>query len=136
MTIKKIKKSFKRTKGGGRANYVLGKWMWFGSGFYGLAALWTFVVIELSDIVRLILNPSPLLHLLDDGLISAAIELIMNQIGNIVSAFVWFSYWADDGIIVWLLVAYAGYRIGVELARRDDDWPIHDWLEKLRSLLP
>ena len=134
--VKKMKKSFKSKKGGGRANYLLGKWMWFGSGFYGLAALWTFVVIELADIVRLILNPSPLLHLLDDGLISAAIELIMNQIGNIVSAFVWFSYWADDGIIVWLLVAYAGYRIGVELARRDDDWPIHDWLEKLRSLLP
>lgn len=134
--VKKIKKSFKKKKGSGHANYVLAKWMSFGSGFYGLAALWTFVVIELVDIIRLILNPSAIAGLLDDGFIAAAIGLLMNQIANIVSAFVWFSYWSDGNVITWLLVAYAGYWVGMELARRDDDWPIHDWLQKLKSRLP
>ena len=134
--VKNLKKSRKGKTGGGRADYLLGKWMWFGSGFYGLAALWTFVVIEIADIVRLLLNPSTLAGILDAGFVSAAIELLMNQIGNLVTAFVWFGYWADEGIVVWLLVAYFGYWLGVELARRGDDLPIQDWIQKLKSLRP
>ncbi len=134
--VKKMKKSFKGKKGDGRVNYLLGKWMWFGSGFYGLAALWTFVVIELADIVRVLFNPSSIIAMFDDGFISAVLELLMNQIGNLISAFVWFGYWSDEGVIVWLLVAYLGYWVGVELARRGDELPIQGWLEKLKSRRP
>ncbi len=133
---KSMKKTFKKKKGGGREHYVLGKWMWFGSGFYGLAALWTFLVIELQDIFRLMLNPSRIGDAFESGLIAGAIEILMNQIGNLVSAFVWFGYWADGGVVIWLLVAYFGYWVGIELARRDDDLPIQAWLKKLRSLRP
>lgn len=134
--IKGMKKTFKKSKEGGRANYVLGKWMWFGSGFYGLAALWTFVVIELQDIFRLLLNPTRIADAFAGGLIAGAIELLMNQIGNLIIAFVWFGYWADEGVIIWLLVAYFGYWVGIELARRDENLPLREWLEKLRSLRP
>ncbi len=133
---KKMKMSRRGRKSGGRADYLLGKWMWFGSGFYGLAALWTFVVIEIADIVRLLMNPSTVVGILDAGFVSAAIDLLMNQIRNIVTAFVWFGYWADEGIVVWLLVAYLGYWLGVELARRGDDLPMQGWLQKLKSLRP
>lgn len=136
LQVKKMKKSFRKKKEGGAANYMVGKWMWFGSGFYGLAGLWTFVVIELLDILRLIFNPSIIPETLDQGFISAAVDFLVNQFANLLTALLWFGYWSDDGIIVWLLVAYAGYWIGVELARRGEDLPIQAILQKLRSLLP
>ncbi len=134
--VKKLKKSFNKKKEGGTANYMAEKWLWFGGGFYGLAALWTFAVIELLDIVRLILSPSTILDAFDNGLVSAVIQLAANQLSNLITAFVWFGYWGDDGILVWLAVAYAGYWIGVELARRDKELPTREVLRKLRSLLP
>ena len=82
------------------------------------------------------LNPSRIGDAFAGGLVAGAIEILMNQIGNLISAFVWFGYWADGGVVIWLLVAYFGYWIGIELARRDDNLPIQDWLDKLRSLRP
>ena len=38
------------------ANYVYEKWSWFGTGFYGLAGLWTFAVIEISQFFGFIFN--------------------------------------------------------------------------------
>lgn len=134
--VKSMKKSFKRKKDGGATDYIVAKWMWFGSGFYGLAGLWTFVVIEIADLIRLILNPSTILESLDDGLLSAIIDLAMNQFSNLIAAFVWFGYWGDDGIITWFFVAYVGYWIGVELARRGQELPIQELVQKLKSLLP
>lgn len=134
--VKNMKKSFKKKKDGGTSNYMVEKWMWFGSGFYGLAGLWTFVVIEATDLFRLILNPSLIPDSLDDGLVSAVVNLAVNQLSNFLTAFVWFGYWPDEGTVIWLLVAYAGYWIGVELARRGDELPFQEWLNRLRSLLP
>ena len=113
------------------------QWMWFGSGFYGLAGLWTFVVTEIADVIRLIFNPALLIEAFDEGLVSAVIDLAVNQFSNLVTALVWFGYWSDDNVIVPLLVAYAGYWIGVEIARRAEDLPmIQELLRKLKSLLP
>ncbi|MBL4573478.1 MAG: hypothetical protein JKY86_10450 [Gammaproteobacteria bacterium] len=134
--VKNMKKSFRKKKDGGTSSYVVEKWMWFGSGFYGLAGLWTFAVIEIADVIRIVFNPSTILASFDNGLVSAVINLAVNQFSNLITAFVWFGYWADDGIIIWLLVAYAGYWIGVELARRDEELPIQDLLSKLKSLWP
>jgi hypothetical protein len=136
LQVKLIKKSFKKKKDGGTSHYMVEKWMWFGSGFYGLAGLWTFAVIEIADVLRVVFNPSTIADTFDDGLVSAVVDIAANQLSNLVTAFVWFGYWADDGIIVWLVVAYVGYWIGVELARRGEDLPIQELLGKLRSLFP
>lgn len=134
--VKKKKKSFKKKKHGGNSNYMMEKWMWFGSGFYGLAGLWTYAVIEIGDLLRVIFNPSSIPESFDHGFITAAVELVLNQLGNLITAFLWFSYWADNGIITWLLVAYVGYWIGVELARRGEDMPLQVMLRKFGSMLP
>ena len=136
LQVKEMKKSFKKKKHGGTSNYLVEKWMWFGGGFYGLAGLWTFAVIEGTDLFRVVFNPSTILESLDDGLVSALIDLAMNQFSNLIIALVWFGYWGDDGIIIWVLVAYVGYWIGVEMARRGEDLPIQEFLRKLRSLFP
>jgi hypothetical protein len=134
--VKKIRKSYKKREKSKKDNYLIEKWMWFGSGFYGLAGLWTFVVIEVADIFRILFEPSLIIHSLDDGVIAAVVNVFLNQLGNVISAFVWFSYWADDGMLVWMLAAYAGYWAGVELARRSEDLTLQDWLQKLKSFLP
>lgn len=135
-SVKRMKKSFKKRTGRGGADYLAGKWMWFGGGFYGLAGLWTFAIIEIGEVVGLLVNPSLAVAAFDGGLISAGIALLMNQLTNLLTALIWFSYWADDGILIWLLVAYAGYWIGVELARRGQELQIQALLRRLRELLP
>ncbi len=133
--VKLMKKSFKKKKDGGAANYMVEKWMWFGSGFYGLAGLWTFAVIEITDVLRVLFNPSTILDAFENGFVSALIEIALNQLSNLVAAFVWFGYWGDGGVIIWVLVAYGGYWIGVEMARRGNDLPIQEFLHKLASRL-
>ena len=92
--------------------------MYFGRGFYGLAALWTLVVIEVSELIGFVFNFSGLDALFGDGLIAFLFNLAMNQLSNLINAFVWFSYW-DGSMLIWVLVAYAGYLAGIEAARRN-----------------
>ena len=121
--VKKIKASFKGEKKRtfaekSKTDLVFEKWMYFGSGFYGLAALWTLVVIEVSELIG-------------DGLIAFLFNLAMNQLSNLISAFVWFSYW-DGSMLIWVLVAYAGYLAGIEAARRNLQVSKEALLERVR----
>ncbi|MDP6413473.1 MAG: hypothetical protein QGG54_00280 [Gammaproteobacteria bacterium] len=109
--------------------------MWFGSGFYGLAGLWTFAVIEIGQFFGFIFNFPGFSVLFGDGLIAFLVDLGLNQLSNVIQAFVWFSYWPSDSIIIWILVAYLGYWVGVELARRHVELPIDDWLQTVQNKL-
>lgn len=132
---KKSKQEKKIKTGKSRAEIVYDKWMWFGSGFYGLAALWTFVIIEIADILNFIFNNPGWAVLFGDGLVSLLVNVLLNQIQNILAAFIWFSYWDVDSIWVLVLIAYAGYWVGVEVARREAELPVADWIEKIRLFL-
>lgn len=133
--IKKMKKSFEK-KEESNANFVYEKWMWFGSGFYGLAGLWSFAVIEISDMLRFVFNFPGLAVLFEDGIISFLVALGLNQVGNIITAFVWFTYWPAESMLIWVLIAYVGYWVGVEMARRGMELPIAEVLEKLSIKKP
>jgi len=101
------------------AEMLYGRWMWFGGGFYGLAALWTFAVVEVLDILGFIYNFPGFAKLFEHGVWSLVGDLIANQIMNIVSAFVWFNYWSGSSPVwLWFVVAYLGYLLGMELAKR------------------
>jgi hypothetical protein len=104
---------------------VFDKWLYFGGGFYGLMALITFVVIEVKEIFGFITNFS--LSTISGNfslhqLINAIVDIFVNGIMNLVSAFVWFQYW-DEQIDMqngwyWLVAAYLGYLSGTHLAKR------------------
>jgi hypothetical protein len=126
--VKKIKKSFKSEK---KKSFAEKSKTDFGSGFYGLAALWTFLVIELSELIDFVFNFPGLDVIFGDGLISFLFNLGMNQLGNLISAFVWFSYW-DGSVLIWVLVAYAGYYAGIEAARRNLKVSKETLLERVR----
>ena len=90
--VKKIKASFKDEKKRtfaekSKTDLVFEKWMYFGSGFYGLAALWTLVVIEVSELIGFVFNFPGFDVLFGDGLIAFLFNLAMNQLSNLVSAF-------------------------------------------------
>jgi hypothetical protein len=55
----------------------------------------------------------------------------MNQLSNLINAFVWFSYW-DGSMLIWVLVAYAGYLAGIEAARRNLQVSKEALLERVR----
>ena len=134
--VKQMKTSFK-SKDKQKTNYVYDKWMWFGSGFYGLAALWTFIIVEISQFFSFLFNFPGFESLFGEGLFNFLVALALGQLGNIINAFIWFVYWSDDGsILVYFLVAYMGYWCGVELAKRGEEIPIGQWLNKLFASLP
>ncbi len=131
--VKELKKSSSiKSK---EKNLIYDKWMWFGSGFYGLAGLWTLVVIEVQEFIGFLFNLSQLSDLVANGLIDTLIEFLINQLGNVLSAFLWFSYWPADSILVWVIVAYLGYWIGVEIGRRHKADSLQDVLQLASTLL-
>lgn len=132
--LKKIKKVV-ADKENQNANYVYEKWSWFGTGFYGLAGLWTFAVIEITQFFSFIFNFPGFEALFGDGIVDFLIEFMINQFGNVIQAFVWFTYWPADSIIIWILIAYLGYWVGVELARRNIEFPLGRWRTRLEQQL-
>ncbi|TFH72240.1 hypothetical protein E3V39_11620 [Gammaproteobacteria bacterium LSUCC0112] len=115
--LEQIKKSHKTNKAKS-GNYLYRQWMMFGGGFYGLAVLWTLLSIEVLELIGFLFNFN-LQELLADGVIAMIVNFIVAQFGNIVTAVVWFAYWpdGDQPMLPWILVAYAGYLIGIHLAR-------------------
>ncbi len=115
--LKALKKSVKEDK----SDLINTRWMKFGGGFYGVAALWTFVVIETTDFLSFLWNFAGVAALFEDGVISFIVSVFINQITNFISAFLWFTWWprneGDAPVILWFFVAYAGYLAGFRLAR-------------------
>ncbi len=97
--------------------------MKFGGGFYGVTALWTLIVQELTDLVRFASNlAEELARIFADGIIDLVVNLLVNQFTNFVTAILWFAFWPDQtgsSTIVVLAIAYAGYLVGLRLARAD-----------------
>lgn len=115
------------------ARFLYDKWMWFGSGFYGLAGLWTFAVIEIGQFFGFLFSVQNWRALTENGLISFLIDFALNQLGNMLQGLLWFGYWPSESILVWVLVAWLGYWTGVELAKRSIVLP---QAEKLQGLAP
>lgn len=125
--LKELKKAAKK-KGATSAgsplewgHYLLRKkWFRFGSGFYGTAALWTFMVVEVADLLSFIRDFPGFANLFENGVIAFLVNLLVGQIQNFVTAIVWFDYWPDESqtLFIWLVAAYLGYRVGRNLAQR------------------
>ena len=98
------------------------KWLQFGGGFYGVAALWTLIVIEARQLAGLLSDDFVWSEVFDDGVVRMVIEVLVNQLQAFIAACVWFRHWAGDGSLVPVAfgVAYGSYVLGLLAARR---WP-------------
>ncbi len=107
-----------------RSTHLLhNRWMRFGGGFYGLAGLWTFIVVEVKDTAGFVWDFPGFEALFADGVISLLADVLANQITNFVTAITWFVYWGKDGvgIPISMAVAYLSYLLGMHLARKDTE---------------
>ena len=121
--LKKRQKSEDKEEGG----LLTARWMKFGGGFYGLAALYTFVIIEVSELIDFLLNFPGLDILLADGIIALVLNALLNQLMNFVSAMIWFVYWGDGSrVLANMAIAYTGYYAGMQLALHDT---VRRWLD-------
>ena len=117
-SLKEIKKSAKESKETSDS-LLHAKWMKFGGGFYGVAAAWTLIYIEISGIVGVILHPSVIEGMFRKGIVNLIVQQINGQVTTLVDAAIWFSWWPEKGHgpIVWFVVAYVAYIAGLNLAR-------------------
>ncbi len=117
----KIKTPFYKTSA---QDMLLNKWLFFGSGFYGVMAFGTYVCIETLEIFNFIagLLSLSLSQFFSNLSINMLVDFIVNAILNLVDAFVWFNYWMQQIDMqngwFWLVAAYLGFLGGSKLARR------------------
>lgn len=97
------------------------KWFRFGTGYYGIMALLTFVIYEYQDTVTYWSQPNAFQNFIDAFGIGPIINFFVNQIMNFVSAFLWPGYWIRSmqgmQIIIWFAVTYGCYLGGVSGAK-------------------
>lgn len=119
-----------------RDDFFHNKAMFFGGGFYGTMALFTYVIIEIDEILQflgVVFTPGAWFQNLGIDLI---INFFINSIMNIVNAFIWFKTLDDYVRIgngwIWLGAAYLGYIAGVRLVAEAGD-EIWAWLLAKRA---
>ncbi len=139
--LKQIKKAAKKSKE--LSDSVLyTKWMKFGGGFYGVAALWTLLTIEASGVASVIAHPSLIEAMFQNGPVDFIVKQITGQVGNFVQALLWFNWWPEKGRgpFFWFVVAYVAYLAGLNLARRETRFGSQvvalDSRARWRSLIP
>jgi len=100
---------------------ALEKWFRFGGNFYGLVALYTWLRIELPDVGEFLGDVASALLSFDMGaVISLAIQLFIESLMNFIAAVTWPVHWLGKAqpAWLWLVVAYAGYWLGIRAAQR------------------
>lgn len=117
-SLKAIRKTEKESKATSDS-LLHAKWMKFGGGFYGVAAAWTLIYIEVSGFVGTVLHPSALLDVFHKGIGDFIAQKISGQVTTLVDAATWFAWWPEKrhGPAVWFVVAYVAYIAGLNLAR-------------------
>ncbi len=102
-------------------DYWTNKWLRFGGGFYGLTALWTFIVIELQGLLWVVTNFSAVVDLFSDGIVKAFVNFLVNQAMSIAHAFSWVVNWGGSGFsLIWFFAAYIGFYLGMKAAKQED----------------
>jgi hypothetical protein len=102
--------------------FLHSKWVTFGGGFYGLIALLTFIVIELTQVVNFLFSITGWHDITALFSFDTLIAMIIDSIKNMIQAAIWFSYWPGkfntENFIVWILIAYISYRFAAKYAMR------------------
>jgi hypothetical protein len=100
---------------------VLEKWFSFGGGFYGLVALYTWLVIEWNEVWGFLSDLPGIVFSVDLGaLIGLVVGFFIESLMNFITAIAWPIYWLDvaGNPWVWIAVAYGGYWLGIKAAQQ------------------
>ena len=98
------------------------KWAKFGGGFYGIVAFFTYIVIELREIITTVTQLGGFFDFIRQLGPDLIIRMFIQAILNFVAAMTWPFYWLQrietGQVWVWFLMAYAGYWAGLKLAQK------------------
>jgi hypothetical protein len=136
-TLKQLKKGWDK-EDRSKSDFAQNKWMRFGGGFYGVTALATFIIMEVTDALSFLWDFPGFTELFKGGLVSFVIGLVTNQFETFISSLIWFAYWSGDDhtLIVWVIIPYLGYLAGLNLASRSLPEPILKPLNRLKRFFP
>jgi hypothetical protein len=113
---------FHKRKGG---DLIYNKLLFFGGGFYGTMALFTYLIIEIDEILTFFGKIIDVTHWNITFSIQFLVDLLINSIMNIVAAFIWFdtltNYVDVNNGFLWLVAAYLGYLGGVHFTKIQGD---------------
>lgn len=102
-------------------NPVHGKWLKFGGGFYGIVALYTYGLVEWSDVRETIAGFGGFGSFIGELNINLLINMIIEGLMNFITAVSWPVYWMSEfgaaRFWVWGGIAYFGYYIGIRAAQ-------------------
>jgi len=97
------------------------KWAKFGGGFYGIVAFFTYIVVEVLEIINMVKGFGGFFDFLKQLDFSVIIHIFVEALTNFISAMIWPVYWMQridtDHTWIWFVVAYAGYWVGLKLAQ-------------------
>jgi hypothetical protein len=97
------------------------KWAKFGGGFYGIVAFFTYIVVEVLEIISMIMNFGGFFDFLKQLNFDVIVEMFVQALMNFITAMVWPAYWINridtDQVWIWFVMAYAGYWVGLKLAQ-------------------
>ena len=120
---KNSKKNSKKNKaeGGAVLHPVQKKWTKFGGGFYGIVAFFTYIIVEVTEIINMIMDFGGFIDFVKQLDLDVIINIFVDALMNFISAMVWPFYWMKridtDQVWIWFLVAYGGYWLGLKLAQ-------------------
>lgn len=98
------------------------KWAKFGGGFYGIVAFFTYIVVEVREIITMIVNLGGFIDFIKQLNLDVLVQMFVQAVMNFVTAMIWPVYWMkriDTGQVwIWFVMAYAGYWVGLKLAQK------------------
>lgn len=121
--IKAMSKNKKKDKkeSNTKLHPVQKKWAKFGGGFYGIVAFFTYIVVEVREIITMIINFGGFFAFLKQLDLDVIINMLVEALTNFISAMIWPLYWMrridTDQTWVWFVMAYVGYWLGLKLAQ-------------------
>jgi hypothetical protein len=97
------------------------KWAKFGGGFYGIVAFFTYIVVEVREVISMIMDFGGIFDFLKQLNFQLLIQIFIDALKNFIAAITWPVYWMEridtDQTWVWFVMAYAGYWLGLKLAQ-------------------
>lgn len=102
------------------ANMLHKKWMRFGGGFYGVMVFITYIHIEVYQIIDFARNFTSFQDFIDSIGLSMIINFFIEAFTNLITAFLWFTYWYKylpiGSFWVWIIVVFIAHTLATKYA--------------------
>lgn len=112
----------KAAANGRKQSLLQKKWAKFGGGFYGIVAFFTYLVIEVREIISMVVNLGGFIGFIKHFDVGAIISIFIEAFINFIAAMIWPVYWMShidtNETWLWFVAAYAGYWLGLRGAQQ------------------